>query len=227
MCPRSRFAHLPLIIDLSKSHRKPRWKDHSQSECEEFMEDFFESTLSKVKGRRFARETSCKGEMAELYSPLTTMCMCMSHRQMDEAIGAEFNGFEWVQVHTHHRFGQTKRPLVPGSRSSQLTLLRPGCRRSNLTVDAQWDKMSMARRNWREWLSPHMRHDGHYSVPREQCLGCPHLLGAWFLIAQKSQAGEDHCWGFMKVFFKIELSKSRRSRVCTKVDRARAWTSAS
>ena len=35
----------------------------------------------------------------------------MSHRQMDEAIGAEFNGFEWVQVHAT---GLAK-PNVPGA----------------------------------------------------------------------------------------------------------------
>ena len=36
----------------------------------------------------------------------------------------------------------------------------------------------------------------------------------------ESQAAEDHCEGFMKVFFKIELSKSRRS-TCSST---RRWT---
>ena len=74
-------------------------EDHSQSECEEFMEDFFEPTLSKVKEVEDLHEKHLAKARWPLYCPLTTVCMCMSHRQMDEAIGAEFNGFEWVQVH--------------------------------------------------------------------------------------------------------------------------------
>ena len=50
MCPRSRFAHLPLIVEFTKR---------------EFMEDFFKPTLSKVKEvENLHGETSCKGEMA-------------------------------------------------------------------------------------------------------------------------------------------------------------------
>ena len=69
-------------------------EDHSQSECEEFMEDFFELTLSKVKEVEDLHEKHLAKARWPLYCPLTTvcMCMCMSHRQMDEAIGAKFNG---------------------------------------------------------------------------------------------------------------------------------------
>ena len=97
-------------------------EDHSQSECEEFMEDFFEPTLSKVKE---VEDLHGKHLGWPLYCPLTTVCMCLSHRQMDEAIGAEFNGFKWVQVHAT---GWAKPNVLSAwFRSSQLTLLRPGC----------------------------------------------------------------------------------------------------
>ena len=53
--------------------------------------------------------------------------MCMSHRQMDEAIGAEFNGFEWVQVQAT---GLAK-PNVPGAWFAAHT------------VDAHGDRVAM------------------------------------------------------------------------------------
>ena len=57
-------------------------------------------------------------------------------------------------------------------------------------------------------------------VPKARGLGVPTGQVHFVLDSTEGQVGEDHCEGFMKVFFKIELSKSRRSRVP-------AWTSAS
>ena len=49
---------------------------------------------------------------------------------------------------------------------------------------------------------------------------CPTGQVHFDLDRTESQAAEDHCEGFMKVFFKIELSKSRRS-TCSNT---RRWT---
>ena len=77
-------------------------EDHSHSECEEFMEDFFEPTLSKVKEVEDLRETSWMAVVLPTYNSVHVL----ESPPMDEAIG--------------HRFGQTKRPqcLVQDLRSS-------------------------------------------------------------------------------------------------------------
>ena len=180
MCPRSRFAHLPLIIDLTKSHRKPRWKRTTRNQSARSSW----RTSSNPRCQKSRRSKICTGNILD--------GRCIAHLQQcacawDEAI-AEFNGFKWVQVHATglarpnvlsawfkifaaHTFetelqcvwkvrGRGRR-VVPGGAISQLTHSGTRC---------PW------RAGIGEWLgSPHMRHDGHYSVPREQCLGCPQL----------------------------------------------------
>ena len=63
------------------------------------------------------------------------------------------------------------------------------------------------------------RVDAAHVVPKANGLGVPTGQVHLVLDSTESQAGEDHCEGFMKVFFKIELSKSKRSRVPV----ARRW----
>ena len=188
--------------------------------------------------------------------------------------------------------------LVPGSSRDRVAMCLEGerswqercTRRSNLTVDAQWDKMSMARRNWRvvgesphapRWpllsakramfgvspsceargrvassgrvvgVSPQGKwpvmcqgvHDGVTPSGQEACgvssgrgtccaegawFGCPNRASSFVLDSTESQAGEDHCEGFMKVFFRLSCqSQGGHVFQYTKVVRARAWTSAS
>ena len=98
---------------------------------------------------------------------------------MDEAIGAEFNGFKWVQVHAT---GLAK----PNVLSAWFKIFAAHTVETGL--QCVWKARGRGRRDvpggaisqlthsgtrcpWRagigEWLgSPHMRHDGHYSVPR-------------------------------------------------------------
>ena len=100
VCPRSRFAHLPLFIVLTKSHRKPRRKRTTRNQSARSSW----RTSSNPRCQKSRRSKICTGNILQrrdgrCIAHLTTVCMCMSHRQMDEAIGAEFNGFEWVQVH--------------------------------------------------------------------------------------------------------------------------------
>ena len=223
-------------------------EDHSQSECEEFMKDFFKPTLSKVKEVEDLHGKHLAKARWPLYCPLTPVCMCMSHRQMDEAISAEFNSMVSSGSRCTPQVWPNQTSLVSGSRSSQLTLLRPGCnvlgRREDVAREmyqagqshsyTQWDKMSMTRRNWRVvgatcatmaiaqsqessvWGVPSCEARGHVASSGRVATGQVHFV----LDRTKSQAGEDHCEGFMKVFFKIELSKSRRS-TCSST---RRWT---
>ena len=57
------------------------------------------------------------------------------------------------------------------------------------------------------------RVDAAHVVPKARGLGVPTGQVHFVIDSTESQAGEDHRDGFMKVFFKIELSKSKRSRV--------------
>ena len=91
----------------------------------------------------------------------------MRHRQKDEAIGDDFNGFEWVEVHATDLAKPNVLSAWLQCCGRREVLVDEMFQASNLTVDAQWDKMSMTRRNWRVvWDSPHAPRWPSFSAKR-------------------------------------------------------------